>query len=740
MKRKQIVILAVSSAALVLAAAGLLFFGAGGGVEAESDAAEPEAAGAVGNVGAAESPVPGPGMEQAEAGHGEPQEAPVQLPEDIALLNYREQGGRFELPVNGATGWAARNLAVRLEPQAGSEVLVTLLPGQGFLILEEDGAWWQVQPDADTVGWVEHGGCFINLPDILPSIIYKITNAQASLKRSSGHDIPNISGRRLYDAWALNPRLGRFEYATPALYAMCGKIAQVQSLALANGDSIVMYEAFRPRETQQKVVGNFRYLILTNEDVNRNVNTPPWSMGAFIATSLSDHQRGAAIDISIARVISWEARAAGGYAYMHITEYEEYETPTPMHELSPQSAAHRITPGSGAARLRGYCVDEVGLRPVSSEWWHFSDRESTQIAARNGINGAFTVYSIHSLAPYEPSGDGSVIIFSIGMPYVPDPPPLPETPVELSAEEMEELFIETLIADMSLEEMISQLFIVRGIEAFPEASDDADASGGVDGVPGETDAGDVETGEQEAGAVETEEPEDPDVSSGPDELYYDIEGFASLSGAGGLMLHYGFDSSGEDFGAFLEASGEMFPIAPFIFSDAGDGMFSLFGLELLPEEDDMPFAPADFGLEDEDYLPFVFLIAEGAEFAILSHVVIIDSEGLELPLTLSEGFIIHGMRDMLGFEGVIVTAPMDDALIADSYSPADAAVMAILAGADMLLMPSCFDEALDGILSAVEDEVIQYERIYDSLWRILKAKLSMGLISMEEAPEEEEVY
>ena len=394
----------------------------------------------------------------------DPQEGTVWDPApEESLIDYQQQGGVFELPVAGATGWAARTLPLYEQPQASSGTVSTLVAGQGFVILEEQGDWWNVQLDTDTVGWVEHSGCFINLPDIIPSIVYNISNAQSSLKRSTGLEIPNITGQVLYDAWTFNQRLDRHEFVSPVLYATSEKIALLQKAALSNGDTVVMYEAFRPRETQQKVVSNLSYLMSTNEDVNSAINTPPWSISSFIATSLSNHQRGAAIDVSLGRVISQENRSTGGYAYIHITESEEYAMPSPMHELSPLAASSRITELSGAARLRGYCVDEAGFDPMSSEWWHFNDPDGIQIASQNGVNGAFYVYSIHSIAPNAAFDPNSIIVFSSGLPDVEDPPPLPEEPDELTVEELEELeeqFIEALMSDMSLAEQVMQLFII----------------------------------------------------------------------------------------------------------------------------------------------------------------------------------------------------------------------------------------------------------------------------------------
>jgi hypothetical protein len=126
--------------------------------------------------------------------------------------------------------------------------------------------------------------------------------------------------------------------------------------------------------------------------------------------------------VSLGRVLSTEIWKVGEYEHIFISDYEEYDTPSPMHELSPLSATHRISASSGAARLRSYCIDNVGLQPISSEWWHFNDRESTQAAAANGITGDFFILSIHSTAPYPTPDNIEIIVFSTGPPHIADFP------------------------------------------------------------------------------------------------------------------------------------------------------------------------------------------------------------------------------------------------------------------------------------------------------------------------------
>lgn len=55
-----------------------------------------------------------------------------------------------------------------------------------------------------------------------------------------------------------------------------------------------------------------------------------------------------------------------------------------------------------------------------------------------------------------------------------------------------------------------------------------------------------------------------------------------------------------------------------------------------------------------------------------------------------------------------------------------AAVLAVTAGADMILMPADYESAYQGLLAAVEDGTLTEERIDESVNRIVKAKLQMG--------------
>ena len=89
-------------------------------------------------------------------------------------------------------------------------------------------------------------------------------------------------------------------------------------------------------------------------------------------------------------------------------------------------------------------------------------------------------------------------------------------------------------------------------------------------------------------------------------------------------------------------------------------------------------------LEGCDLLPFASGIESGAAFVMVSHLSVPAVTGDETPADLSEKIISELLRNKLGFENVIITDAQNMASITDHYTPAEAAVGALKAGADMI--------------------------------------------------------
>lgn len=313
--------------------------------------------------------------------------------------------GELELPVEGATGYAITAIGLYAEPSATAAKQAKLSPGQAFVIREERGAWWQVEVNEQT-GWVQHDYCLINLPDVIPSIVYKDSNAEASLFRSSGRDIPGITGEKLYNAKSYNARFGYETYNMAVLYGMAKKLADAQTQALADGYTLVLYEGFRPYDTQIEVAKALSTLSEADATVKAGISTAPWSIRWFIATGASNHQKGYAVDVSLARVDNTERGTCGPYTYIRVTAYEELAMPTAMHELSSAAASlsrpvksndptawQQVEPAAtmtdAALVLRDYCT-EAGLTPLASEWWHFNDLDRLAVV-EDSWRGEFTL-------------------------------------------------------------------------------------------------------------------------------------------------------------------------------------------------------------------------------------------------------------------------------------------------------------------------------------------------------------
>ena len=126
-------------------------------------------------------------------------------------------------------------------------------------------------------------------------------------------------------------------------------------------------------------------------------------------------------------------------------------------------------------------------------------------------------------------------------------------------------------------------------------------------------------------------------------------------------------------------------------------------------------------MRNSDFIPFKAGIDAGADFVMVSHVTV-SSVDDAVPSSLSKTIVTDILRNELGFQGVIITDALDMGAITEYYTSGEAAVQAIAAGADVLLMPEDFYEAYDAVLAAVREGSISEERIDESLKRIYRVK------------------
>ena len=123
----------------------------------------------------------------------------------------------------------------------------------------------------------------------------------------------------------------------------------------------------------------------------------------------------------------------------------------------------------------------------------------------------------------------------------------------------------------------------------------------------------------------------------------------------------------------------------------------------------------------EEFPVFQTGIDSGVKMVMISNISAPALSGDDLPCVFSEA-VIGILRNEMGFEGVVISDAMNMSAVSDYYDSAEASIMAIKAGCDMILMPEDFAEAYNGVLEAVRNGTISEERINDSLRRIYRIK------------------
>ena len=127
-----------------------------------------------------------------------------------------------------------------------------------------------------------------------------------------------------------------------------------------------------------------------------------------------------------------------------------------------------------------------------------------------------------------------------------------------------------------------------------------------------------------------------------------------------------------------------------------------------------------------EFLSFLGGINAGTDMIMISHLSNTELTGSDLPASLNKTLITDILRNGLGYEGVIITDSFQMGAVTERFDSAEAAVTAIEAGADLVLMPMDFRSARQGILDAVAAGRISEERIDRSLCRILLTRYKTG--------------
>lgn len=134
-------------------------------------------------------------------------------------------------------------------------------------------------------------------------------------------------------------------------------------------------------------------------------------------------------------------------------------------------------------------------------------------------------------------------------------------------------------------------------------------------------------------------------------------------------------------------------------------------------------------LESVELLPFREAIAAGVQAVMTAHVIFPSVEPDGLPATLSRRVLTDLLRGELGFKGLIVTDCLEMKAISDEYGVAEGAVMALAAGADLVLVSHTYEEqraAIAAVKEAVLSGRLAENALDQSVARVLAVKENLN--------------
>jgi beta-N-acetylhexosaminidase len=130
-------------------------------------------------------------------------------------------------------------------------------------------------------------------------------------------------------------------------------------------------------------------------------------------------------------------------------------------------------------------------------------------------------------------------------------------------------------------------------------------------------------------------------------------------------------------------------------------------------------------LESVELLPFRRAVEAGVDWVMMGHIAVHALDPTDTPATLSPP-IADVLRSELGFTGLLVTDGMDMAGVRPAWT-GEAAVRAVQAGADLVLLPPEPEVAVQSLVRAVKEGQVTESRIDESVRRILETKERLGL-------------
>ncbi len=132
-------------------------------------------------------------------------------------------------------------------------------------------------------------------------------------------------------------------------------------------------------------------------------------------------------------------------------------------------------------------------------------------------------------------------------------------------------------------------------------------------------------------------------------------------------------------------------------------------------------------MDSVELRPFRRALGAGLGAIMTAHITVPEITGARTPATLASSVLTDLLRGEMGFDGLVVTDAMDMAAVDRMFGRGEAAVRAIEAGADVILMPPDLAAARAGIVAAVRSGRLSEARLDESVVRILQSKAALGL-------------
>ncbi len=279
------------------------------------------------------------------------------------------QEGITDTSLKGMHGTSMSNSSARnrvYENYKLTKTVGNVVPGKVFEILGAIGQYWAVAYDDASCGWVDSTYMAINLKEYIPEMSYNITNASSSIYISSGVELPGVTGRQLYS--------DEYKSFVPATFSFAQKLKVAAQAASRGGDRLVVYDAYRPVKVSTVAKNSLQELYNSNKTVKDNIDksigasgsTYKWGQSWFLAQSLSAHNTGCAVDVTIAG-----ANMPSAMHELSVAAIKYYDAIKVRNQPLSYHSEHYAKNMTDAAKRLDKYMTEAGLDDLASEWWHY---------------------------------------------------------------------------------------------------------------------------------------------------------------------------------------------------------------------------------------------------------------------------------------------------------------------------------------------------------------------------------